>query len=383
MKTLPNENTSGLYNWKKKSITLNSNILKKDLEYCDYLVILETLTHESYHAMNDNQYGNDRTFYSNENDIIYNDGIKEIFTEKEADRTILNRNPNYAYNYYSPTFGYDNTTCYTNIIAAAYGIKEKELLQAAIKGNKEFIDVLYKNIKDKNLAQKCYEDISLNINLLHIDIYNKELDDNKVDNIIDANKFIYNLSEVLLNTRIRELDENNIEDLPQKLEDIMLNQNAITQMLENRFTYDKDREKILELCKYNKQLIYTKILSINEIIKNHNTNPQLINFVKNQVSIEKILELCNKNNIEIDIDAINKLPQFKLSDKKQQDWIKEYCLDGEEWDNNEIINYISKHQNEIKSVRKRFDIKNIFNNFINRFSNKKQELLLERCCNNK
>lgn len=95
----------GCIRYKEKTINLNSDCLKTNMKEIDYEDLYETLTHECYHAMNSNSKGLDRTF-EEENDplkSITNLGVLEIFTEKEADRTIKNRNKNNAFKYRTQT----------------------------------------------------------------------------------------------------------------------------------------------------------------------------------------------------------------------------------------------------------------------------------------
>ena len=166
LENLP-ENTSGRFYSKKKCISINQNEFKKNMndnEYMEYL--LETISHECGHAMNNNEAG-DRTF-EGEDSMIDNIGTLEIFNEKEADRIVNNRKLEDAFNNHNKTDGYKFTTKYVDAIAATFGIKEKDLLSSAIKGKQELYETLNTNIKDENFSKNTFENICFNINLAHI-----------------------------------------------------------------------------------------------------------------------------------------------------------------------------------------------------------------------
>lgn len=51
------------------------------------------------------------------------------------------------------------------------------------------------------------------------------------------------------------------------------------------------------------------------------------------------------------------MPKFKLTEELQEKWIKEYCLDWEQWDNREIIEYIRENKIAIKEVKEKSGLK--------------------------
>lgn len=263
--------------------------------------------------------------------------------------------------------GYNYITRQVNVISAIFGISEKELLRAAIQGKQELLEILNTNIKEKgleydflkckfveiNLPENLFETLAFNIGLLHTAIYNpnkmNELD--QEENILNAIKKIYDTAEIGLNHRIENLDENDLNDLKNKLERIKLDQNAITEIIEDFFLGTEHKEQIRISSEHCKKMVYTKILSIDSILNNCDKPQDLIRFIKTKEDQKEIVEFMKENNIPINEEIIQTMSEIGLSDEMKNQWVKEYCLDGEEWDNSSIIEYIHENRNKIGVVK--------------------------------
>lgn len=341
----------------KKCIRINRNAFKENMNDEQFAEkLLEVICHECGHAMNFDETGYDRTFKIDPKDpadsTIPIDGILEIFTEKESDRLISNRKQEDAFKYYNKTTGYSSTTKYVNAIAAAFGIKEKDLLSAAIKGEQELYEALNVNIKDENFSKEKFKEISFNIRIVHKELHKDKDDEIDKKNLGYALKKIYKNSEQILVYRINNLEWDNLEELQEKLEEIKLSQNAISNIMPLEKGQDDDIVKSLAML--GKRMVYAKVMCMEEIIKRKDENTRkLISFVQNSESVDEILEFMNQNGIEINSEKINLMPEFELSQQKKDEWVKEFCLDGKEWDNTERINDIIAHKEEIKNVKEK------------------------------
>ncbi len=333
---------------KKKCIRINRNAFKENINDEQFAEkLLNVICHEFGHAMNFDETGKDRTFKIDFTDpadsTIPIDGIFEIFTEKESDRLISNRKKEDAFKYYNETSGYGLTTKYINAIAAAFGIKEKELLSAAIKGEQELYEALKVNIKDENFSKEKFQEISFNIRIVHKELHKDKDDEINTENLGDALINIYKNLEQVLAYRINNLEWDNLEDLQKKLENIKLSQNAISNILP---------------LENGKKMVYAKVKCMEEIIKSKDEKSRkLISFVQNSESVDEILEFMNQNEIEINSENLELMPEFELSQQKKDEWAKEFCLDGEEWDNTGIIKYIKANKQEIMNSREKISSK--------------------------
>ena len=52
-------------------------------------------------------------------------------------------------------------------------------------------------------------------------------------------------------------------------------------------------------------------------------------------------------------------PEFELSQKKKDEWVKEFCLDGEEYDNTEVKNDIIANREKIEKVKEKLSFDKI------------------------
>ena len=349
----------------KKCIRINRNAFKEDMNNEQFAKkLLEVISHECRHAMNFDETGNDRTFkidYTDPADAtIPIDGILEIFTEKESNRIISNRNSEDAFKYYNETFGYSSITKYVNVIAAAFGIKEKDLLSAAIKGEQELYETLNTNIKDEKFSKDKYKDIAFNIRIVHKELYKDKDDEIDLKNYGHALRKIYENSEQVLVYRINNLEWDNLEELQKKLEDIKLSQNAISNIMPLEKGQDDD---IVEgLARLGKRMVYAKAMCMEEIIKSKGEKSrELISFVQNSERVDEILEFMKQNGIEMNLENLALMPEFELSKQKKDEWDKEFCLDGEEWDNAEQINYMIANKEKIMKVKEKVSFVDIIN----------------------
>lgn len=320
----------GDFCFSRRCIRINADVFENmnDEQFAETL--FDVLSHECGHAMNFNIIGIDRTFGevgpvvrdTDAGEIVVPDaGTVEIFTEKESDRIIFNRNPEDAFKYYNKTSGYSFTTRFVNAIAAAFGLKERELLSAAIKGKRELYKALNTNLKDRKFLRDKFKDISLNINLAHIESSKDNIDEVNFENIGESLKFIYRALEQTLAYRVEKLEWNNLEELKEKLEDIKLSQNAISNIIPR--VKGVDNEKVEEFARTEKTKVYAKVMCMEELLRSKGENSrELISFVQQSESVDEILEFMKQNGIEINSENLALMPEFELSQPKKMNGLE-------------------------------------------------------------
>lgn len=260
LKKLP-ENVGGRFYPQKKCIIINQNDFKEKIHDEQGMeILLKIICHECVHAMNYDENGKDRTFPESK-------GMYEAFTEKEAVRIVPNRN-------LGDSGLYIYITEYVDAIAAAFGVKEKEQLSAAIKGRQELFELLNSNIKDENISKKIYKDIELKIDSVFKEFYKdnkgvmQNLDKMNFEEIWNSLNDIYRDMEQVLAYRIENLEWDNLKDLQEKLEDIKLSQNVVSNINQGpileALVEVKDKELV---AMYEKTMVYTKVICMEEIIK--------------------------------------------------------------------------------------------------------------------
>ena len=137
--------------------------------------------------------------------------------------------------------------------------------------------------------------------------------------------------------------------MQEKLEDIQLSQNVISNVMptiEEGYAISGNRTP--------KTIVYSKVMCMEEIIKSKGENSkELISYVQQSDSVDELMEFMRQNGIEVNPERLASLPEFELSQKKKDEWVKEFCLDGEEWDNTPIINYMIANKRKIMNVKEK------------------------------
>lgn len=160
------ENNMGVYFSGKKAIKLNQDYYmnkEKKTKTSDFsLALYSTLVHEVYHAIND--YSDDCRFLG----LTYFDPVKgwvgsaldEVFTETAANRASYGKKIEDADRFRSETNGYGDITFSTNLLAAALGVTEKDILKAGIQHRGKLEEIVkgqfFRNTDFENRAWNYY-----------------------------------------------------------------------------------------------------------------------------------------------------------------------------------------------------------------------------------
>ena len=134
------ESYMGVYFSSNKAIKLNQDYYMKQEDNRNTSVfslsMYSTLVHEVYHAIND--YSSDRGFmglsyFDPSKEMWVGCALNEVFTETAANRASYGKKIEDADKFRSETDGYGDITFSTNLLAAALGVTEKDILKAGIQ----------------------------------------------------------------------------------------------------------------------------------------------------------------------------------------------------------------------------------------------------------
>lgn len=166
----------GLYQPKIKQITLNKDYVYDCLKWGQSGLenLYVTLTHEVYHALSKDEFGKDRLGSRNRYNGKYNSTLLETIVETAADRTVFSRTENDKYFFRKETNGYPEMTFVVPVIAATYGVSEREFLKHAIMGRDNLINFLASTAKEtSNEVAGFLDGIELNLAKMHKALYSK------------------------------------------------------------------------------------------------------------------------------------------------------------------------------------------------------------------
>lgn len=167
----------GIYKPNKKEITLREDVVREALrgseEDLDNLYV--TLTHEVYHALARDVNGNDRLASINLYNGKRNSTLLEAIVETAADRTVFARTERDRSHFKKDTKGYPEMTFVVPVLAATYGVTEREFLKHAIMGRANLINFLAQKEREPyNGVAEILDGIELNLAKMHRALYGKK-----------------------------------------------------------------------------------------------------------------------------------------------------------------------------------------------------------------
>lgn len=161
------ENSVGGYAVVNKAIKLNQDYYmneENNTKTSDFsLAMYSTLVHEVYHAIND--YSSDRGFmglsyFDASKEMWVGSALDEVFTETAANRASYGKKIEDADRFRSETDGYGDITFSTNLLAAALGLTEKDILKAGIQHRGKLEEIVkgqfFRNPEFENRAWNYY-----------------------------------------------------------------------------------------------------------------------------------------------------------------------------------------------------------------------------------
>lgn len=213
-----NRNTNAcLRRFKGKGyIWLNCEANKYKANDIDWLILYEELTHEVYHAI---AYGGKCIGLYNiktENGTIED----EIINETAAIRTSFLRTSKDNENFRKETNGYSEMTFVANLLAASFGIEERELLKGGIQNRKEFEKACQKYLSKEDYENDVsfhYDILKGNLDFLYNVLYGEE--ENEMDlqvlkeSLTEIYSQIYEIASVNVTKSTREITQEYAEEL--------------------------------------------------------------------------------------------------------------------------------------------------------------------------
>lgn len=156
------DNAMGTYYPSEHTIRLNQDYyMNKEYKTreSDFSVAMySTLVHEVYHAIND--YSDDRKFlglsyYDATQNAWVGSALNEVFTETAANRASHGKKIEDADRFRSETDGYGSITFSTNLLAAALGVTEKDMLKAGIQHRGKLEELVANQFGDRNFGNRA------------------------------------------------------------------------------------------------------------------------------------------------------------------------------------------------------------------------------------
>lgn len=169
------DHTIAAYSPNKKKIYINEKLFEEYYKYfrsvypenvANYMIgekMFSALNHEVYHAItrvSDKMVGIEHPD-SWGLGMVECTFLNEVLTESASTRTVRDKNTSHFKVGYRETFGYQNTTCMTGLLAHAIGVSEKELLSNGLGNFGEFRRFYRNHAPNKNGISSAENDIRM------------------------------------------------------------------------------------------------------------------------------------------------------------------------------------------------------------------------------
>lgn len=321
---LDSSSTMGIYfSGDNGRICLNQDYFLNEYRYAQSNIdfgqmLYEVLTHEIYHAISD-WYKLDYTmglvFYDMIKGYYRGIAINEVFTEVAADRTSYSKNVADAEKGRRDTVGYSTITFSINLLAAALGWSEKELLKAGIQGREELSKFLNSKFSEKIFADVVGKGYCASFENALDAIYDIEYSDEYVDSnegfaaskkrVKEALKGLYKTAYEIMNFRIEvsndDIDSNYVEELKYSLSKMERIVRDSFRNFNKFYNYSrKEQYEIMNSLNYIKSRVESQINGMNiiakscEVIDDQDLVKQLTNQVRGLISAYVSFRINNK-----------------------------------------------------------------------------------------
>ena len=322
---LDSSSTVGIYfSGDNGRICLNQDYFLNEYRYAQSNIdfgqmLYEVLTHEIYHAISD-WYKLDDTmglvFYDMIKGYYRGIAINEVFTEVAADRTSYSKNVADAEKGRRDTVGYPTITFSINLLAAALGWSEKELLKAGIQGREELSKFLNSKFSEKIFADVVGKGYLASFENALDAIYDVEYNsDEYVDSnegfeaskkrVKEALKGLYKTAYEIMNFRIEvsndDIDLNHVEELKYSLSKMERIVRDSFRNFNKSYNYSrKEQYEIMNSLNYIKSRVESQINGMNiiakscEVIDDQDLVKQVTNEGRGLISVCVSLRIKNK-----------------------------------------------------------------------------------------
>lgn len=364
--TMPEKykNAAGLYYSDRRQIIISEDYVKNATTPEDFERLYEILTHEVFHALARDQFGNTKISAPNKYNREVYMSLEEAIVEKAADRCVFGRNfydrdHNYAPFFYQNRYGYHDITYITDIIEATYGVSEKAFLKHAIQGRQkvaEFLSsVVGENVED---TIDYLERIELNYSILHKALYQENLSTEEQARIVkDTMTAGLLVSSWKMSENISRLNPNSsnfksrLSDFKYGHDKFLLVTKHITERFENRFPGQNISNYVLGKIDYTRADNSYRINTMSEILKRRGEIPEndfykLLDDVRIGIKDPYGEDLFAKYAIP------QESPQFIPLEPEEVDAFKRADFESVDWENSGISEIAPALREEYETNRR-------------------------------
>ena len=369
---MPNDspNAAGVYFYDERKITLSEDYIKKAKTPEDFERLYEIFTHEAFHALARDEYGNSKISKKNSyTDVAYH-SLEEAIVEKAADRCVYGRRWNEANSpfFHQNEFGYSDITYITDIIEAAYGVTEKAFLKHAIQGRTNVEEFLSDISGEREEDTLDYLDrIELNYASLHNALYRNKLSPEMSAKVIkDAMTAGLLVSSWKMNENIERLEHSG-NDFQTRVEDFKYGHNKMflvtkhaAQNFDSRFSGQNIYDYVQGAIKDTREDNSYRINTLSEIIKNKQNMPEddflkLVEEVKSGQKTLEVDELLKKYQIS------QEAPEFIPLDSESYLGFRRMDFETTDWDNSQISEDVQVFKKMYEDMNKNKFVSNLKN----------------------
>lgn len=331
-------------------------------------------------------YGNDRfAHYDDFGFGIYQVALMETIIETAADRTSSNRSKEDFENYKKQTDGYSDLTFIVPVLAAAFGVSEREFLKYGLRGREKLILFLDKKIGDVEKTKMFLDKVEFSLGNLHREFYNKKQNDGKqnFDVAREESCNIYSYVAEIMKTRL-ESNEFPRENCSKEIENIIFQNRSLQILFQNQVNTFSGPIRNQIFSSFNRDKTFSYVIkkianlsTIDTIIKSESSTikpesreyysliykyrtgsldgkeDKIARCLVSGVNQEKLAELLIKGQNSI---------IFKSNPELEEKRYKEDYNSTKQWYNAVVINllkkeYFRKEEGLLNKIKRRFGFK--------------------------
>lgn len=318
------EDDAGAYVPKDEAIYLNKDYLielersgKSPEEIGEE--ILETFTHEIYHAIVDRDDDVGLSHYDYTTHTYTGNALDEIFTEVSADRASISRTSKEAEMYRAETTGYSDITFVVNMLSAGLGTTEKEILKAGIQDRDHLRRLFYSKFDSVSNAQfaefEMFDKLESSLDVVYNCIYNSEEVDPSTNSQVLSTALAslygsaYNLAIFQISNNRQEVDQEYVSSVAYRFY-------KMEKIMQDSLSNFRDKE-----CISDEQVEYINYMT----------------HVLRGTMAHKVLELQGIDDPQIDMLTAIKRVTAETHDMMYDSFIMREDFDnGKKWDNEAV-----------------------------------------------
>lgn len=382
----------------KDGIKISYEAYKSVLEGNDYLreSLYETLVHEVYHSIAINEQG-----YSGiTNPFFAARGLNELVNEAAANRASTNYSNSERQRGIRETGGYSNLTMFSSMLAASFGVSEKELLAAGIAENGEYglQNILMKNIDKKppqnqaewteahnkvNRAQNLIATLSWQFEILHnMDIPMSERDKNIPPDLKKNYReaaltsllgTMFDAASYRLETDDRAISPEMVEEYAHSFKSMISFMNQVIPEYARRGLIDQAQaQRIMQNASAQINEFGNRVLGTRAVLEmqNYPNFPQSKDYLTYLAKTGQLMGnqgIADSFGITIPQDLVGEI--YGMDTSRRAQYILEEDFGGKTWDNSGVSTEITDIFREKSKHLEKFSIISYFRNIIKSIQN--------------